>query len=700
MQENYQELIAESDLISRDLSWVHFNYRVLDQVKKKERNLVERLKFLAITASNADEFFMIRVGSLYNYIDFETDRIDYSGLHLIPFKNALFQELQTFAQEQHRYFAEELVPEFEQYGFSISSNQDLTAAEQKMVAKYFRKEIFPMLTPMMYDSYHPFPVLMNNVLTFGVVSKEPGKKEKKKMSFVQIPQNIKRFYQIDRDDQLVFVPIEEIVKNNIQELFKNVEIISCTLFRMTRNGDFTLEESEDIEANYLEELKKKLKTRKTGRVVRMELLSDYDKWLLRKLKARFEIEEVNLFMGTSPAILDYTGLWQIVNHKALQKFREESTPPVKPLSMVEYQDQSIFNILKDRDILLHQPYNSIEPLLDLLDQAAEDTNVLSIKLTIYRLAKNSRVIEALLKAAENGKHVSVLFEVKARFDEENNMRQAQRLQKAGCFVIYGVGSLKTHTKLLLIVRKERDRVKRYVHMSSGNYNEATSKLYTDLGFMTTDDGYANDVQEFFNVITGHSFPDRYENLLTAPRDLRKKLIELMEREGENAANGLPAGIVIKINSLQDKDTIMALYEASKKGAPVRLIVRGICCLRPQREGLSENIEVRSIVGDYLEHSRIFYFHNNSDPIVYSGSADAMVRSFDRRLESLFLIKDDFLKQQAINILAYNLKDNVNAYSMSEAGTYEAASAGEAPFNIHKEFFKVTTDIVRSAKLFD
>lgn len=702
MQENYQELISKSDLISRDLSWVRFNYRVLDQVKKEDRSLVDRLKFLAITASNADEFFMIRVGSLYNYVDFETDRIDYSGLHLIPFKNALFQELQEFTQDQHRLYLEELEPKFKDFGFAVSTYDDLSESERKTVGKYFRKEVFPMLTPMMYDSYHPFPVLMNNVLTFGVVSKntDTGKKEKKKMSFVQIPHNVKRFYQLDREDSLIFVPIEEIVKNNIAELFKNVEIISCTLFRMTRNGDFTLEESEDIEANYLEELKSKLKTRKTGRVVRLEVCSDYDKWLIRKLKERFEIEDVNIFKADIPAILDYSGLWQIVNHPALQNFREESTPPVKPLSMEDYQDQSIFNILKDRDILLHQPYNSIEPLLDLLDQAAEDANVMSIKLTIYRLAKNSRVIEALLKAAENGKHVSVLFEVKARFDEENNMRQAQRLQRAGCFVIYGVGSLKTHTKLLLIVRKERDRVKRYVHMSSGNYNESTSKLYTDLGFMTTDDGYANDVQEFFNVITGHSFPDNYENLLTAPRDLRNKLIELINLEGENAASGLPAGIVIKINSLQDKDTIQALYAASQKGASIKLIVRGICCLRPRRVGLSENIEVKSIVGDYLEHSRIFYFHNNGVPVVYSGSADVMVRSFDRRLESLFLIKDKFLKQQAINILAYNLRDNVNAYEMKESGSYEAATVEGEVFNIHREFFNVTSDIVRNAKLFD
>lgn len=699
MQENYEDLISQSDLISRDLSWVRFNRRVLDQAKKPDRSLVERLKFLAITASNADEFFMIRVGSLYNYLDFGADRIDYSGLHVLPFKNALFQKLQDFTEEQHQHFADNLVPEFTRFGFSILKHEDLTDEEKKKVRNYFKKELFPMLTPMMHDSYHPFPILMNNIITFGVVTRGSDKKEKKKMSFVQVPQNISRFYEIERKGQLIFVPIEEILKAHIAELFKNVELISCTVFRITRNGDFTLEESEDIEANYLEELKKKLKTRKTGRVVRMELMADYDKWLIRKLKERYEIEDINIVKVASPALIDYKRLWQIVNHHSLAQYREETTPPVKPLSMEEYQDQSIFKILKDRDILLHQPYNSIEPLMDLLDRAAEDPSVMSIKLTIYRLAKNSRVIEALLNAAENGKHVSVLFEVKARFDEENNMKQAQRLQKAGCFVIYGVGSLKTHTKLLLIVRKERDRVKRYVHMSSGNYNESTSKLYTDLGFMTTDDDYANDVQEFFNVITGHSFPDKYENLLTAPRDLRNKLIELIDKEGEHAERGMQSGIVIKINSMQDKDTIEALYRASQKGVPIKLIVRGICCLRPKRAGLSENIQVRSIVGNYLEHSRIFYFHNEDNPIVYSGSADVMVRSFDRRLESLFLIKDDFLKQQAINILSYNLRDNVNAYEMNEDGTYSVSEAGEEVFNIHKEFFNVTSDTVRNARLF-
>src|SRR5258708_26993829 len=310
----------------------------------------------------------------------------------------------------------------------------------------------------------------------------------------------------------------------------------------------------------------------------------------------------------------------------------------------------------------------MEPVLELLEKAADDPYVLSIKITIYRLAKESRISAALLKAAENGKHVSVLFEVKARFDEENNLREAQRLQKAGCFVIYGVSSLKTHTKLILIVRNEPDRVYRYVHLSSGNYNETTARFYTDISLMSTNETYAHDVSEFFNVITGHSHPTSYINLITSPSDMRHQLILLVKKEVENARNGLTAGIIIKLNSIQDKELIDALYEASQAGVVVKLIVRGICCVRPGRKGLSENIEVISVVGDFLEHSRVYYFHNSGNPKVYIGSADAMVRSFDRRIESLFLLEQEMLKKQAMNVLRYNMKDNVNSYVMQEDGS--------------------------------
>ncbi len=701
MQDKYESSIQKSDLISRDLSWLHFNYRVLDQAKHEERNVLERLKFLAITASNADEFFMIRVGSLYNYIDYDKERIDYSGLRSHSFKKKLLHEYAKFHEEQNRYLQEHLIPAFEPFKFKISRIEELNKIDQDKVSEYFKKTIYPMLTPMVYDSYHSFPILMNKILIFGVVTKNLKMKEKKKMSFIQIPQNLPRFFEINRRDYLHFIPIEDIIAHHIDKLFLNVNILSVSLFRVTRNGDFTLEESEDIEANFLEEMKRKLKTRKTGRVVRLEVQDGYDKWLLKQLRNKWELDQENIMITKSPSLIDYTGLWQIVNHEEFKDHLPPKPKPVPPVSMVDYSEKNIFKILKDRDVLLHHPYNTIDPLLELLEKAAEDPYVLSIKLTIYRLAKNSRVTAALLEAAENGKHVSVLFEVKARFDEENNMREAQKLQKAGCFVIYGVGTLKTHTKLLLIVRKEAEKVTRYVHMGSGNYNESTSGLYTDLGFMTTDSVYANDVSEFFNVITGHSIPEGYTNLITAPRDMREKLIGFIRKEAENAKAGLPSGIVFKMNSLQDDIVIRELYKASQAGVVIKLIVRGICCLRPGRKGLSENITVRSIVGEYLEHSRVYYFHNNGEPKVYSGSADVMVRSFDRRLESLFSVNDWFLKNQIINLLVYNLKDNFNAYEMNEDGSFTPPSMDAKPtFNIHKEFYKVTREIVEKAKLFD
>jgi polyphosphate kinase len=425
-----------------------------------------------------------------------------------------------------------------------------------------------------------------------------------------------------------------------------------------------------------------------------------NKWLLKLLKNRWDLDEDNIFWVKPGSLFDFTRMWQIVGHNEFIDRLPMVSTPVKPLSYQEQGASDIFEVLKKKDILLHHPYNSIEPVLELIEKAAEDPDVLLIKLTVYRLAKDSRIVEALNKAAENGKHVSVLFEVKARFDEENNMRQALRLQQAGCFVIYGISRFKTHTKLLLIVRKENKKVTSYVHMSSGNYNEDTSKIYTDIGILSANEGYAQDVSEFFNVITGHSRPQLYKRLITAPRDMRQGLIDLIRTEAEHAQQNLASGIVIKINSLQDKETIDELYSASQKGVKIKLIVRGICCLRPGRPGLSENIEVHSLVGDFLEHSRIYYFHNNGDPKVYGGSADVMVRSYDRRLESLFMITDEKLKQEAINILVYSLRDNVNSYLMQEDGEFVVKQHnGDAPFNVHKEFFKVSAEDVASAQLF-
>ncbi|MEY3647189.1 MAG: hypothetical protein RLZ13_71 [Bacteroidota bacterium] len=701
--DKYESIIQKSDLISRDLSWVKFNERVLDQSKKSFRSIFEKLKFLAITASNMDEFFMIRVGSLYNYLDYEKERVDYSGLREEPFKEKLMKECQRFHGDQEQHFIQTILPELHQEGISLINVSKLTLEEQEKVRQYFLKAIYPMLTPMVYDGYRTFPILMNKLLVFGVVTTSPGeRKDMRKMSFVQIPANIPRFFEIEREDSLTLVPIEEVIRENLISLFRNVEIESVSLFRITRNGDFTLEESEDMDANFLEEVKRKLMERKTGRVVRIDIEEGYSKWMLNSLLERWNLRPDSVFLVKRASMLDFTGLWQIVGNKRFKERLPQIPDPVKPLSYPEEGRADIFEVLKERDILLHHPYNNIDSILDLIENAAEDPNVMAIKMTIYRLAKDSRITKALLRAAENGKHVSVLFEVKARFDEENNILEAKKLQKAGCFVIYGISNLKTHTKLLLIVKKDDQEITRYVHLGSGNYNEDTARLYTDIGLLTTNEVLANDVSEFFNVITGHSLPSDYRNLITAPRDMRHQLISFIEQEAANAKNGLPSGVFIKVNSLEDSEIIYALYRASQQGVQIKLIVRGICCLRPGRKGLSENIEVLSIVGDFLEHSRIYHFHNNGDTRTYSGSADMMVRSFDKRLESLFKVEAPLLEKQLMNILSYNLRDNANSYTMQEDGTYVAKSPkeGEINFNIHQEFFSVNVNEVLKVKLVD
>jgi polyphosphate kinase len=697
-----KEEVFRSNYVSRDLSWIQFNYRVLDQVMNSNRAIFDRLRFFSITSSNLDEFCTIRLGSLYNYLDYNKERYDYSGLREEPFRQLLLSEVRKFVTNQHDVYLNTLKPLFGTNGFEIRSYNSLSPELASLVNSYFVKTVYPMLTPMLFDNYHAFPILKNNRLLLGVVTKYSHDGiTQPKASFIQVPSNIPRFYELVVGNTTLFIPIEEIIRNNIHHLFRNVEVQSVTAFRINRNGDFTLEESEDIESNFLEELKRKLQTRRTGRVVRMDVEENADPWIIRVLKIQWDIDDGNIIPIPRESMIDFTGLLQVVNHKNFKDKRAPLRPPRTPVTYPEHADANMFELLKKQDILLHHPYDSMDPVIELLEKAADDSKVLSIKITIYRVAKDSRITAALLKAAETGKHVSVLFEVKARFDEENNLREAQKLQRAGCFVIYGVSSLKTHTKLLLIVRKEDDdRVYRYVHLSSGNYNEATARVYTDVGLLTTNEIYGSDVSDFFNVITGHSQPFAYRNLITSPRDMRIQLCNLVRREAENARNGLPAGIIIKFNSLQDKEFIDVLYEASQAGVKISLIVRGMCSLRPQRKGLSENIQVFSIVGEYLEHARIYYFHNNNNPKVYIGSADAMVRSFDRRIESLFMLEQDLLKKQAMNILRYNLKDNVNSYIMHEDGTYtKKDSQGSPPFNVHKEFYNITREIIEEVKLF-
>ncbi|MFT4033203.1 MAG: polyphosphate kinase 1 [Siphonobacter sp.] len=702
-QDKVSHTIEQSPYLSRDLSWMAFNARVLDQARDPQRNLFERLKFLAITASNLDEFFSIRVGSLYNYLDYKKERIDYSGLREGPFQQTLLTAIQQFSQVRNQVFREDILPKYAENELLLARWDDLTEDEEDAAVQYFDRTIFPMLTPMVYDQMHTFPNLLPRTLTFAVVTANPNitkkDQEREKLSFVQIPQNLPRFFVMNRADVVVFLPIEEIVRHEIQKLYRNVAIHNISLLRIIRNGDFTVDDIDDVEDDIVDEIRQKVKNRRLGRVVKLAVESNCSERVLKTLKKKWELTDLNVFY--SDRVIDFTGMWQILRHPEFANELPKPPSPVPALGLSRGPIDDIFKAIRDRDIFLHHPYNNFEAVLQLLEQAAEDPQVLSIKLTIYRLAKKSRVTAALLKAAENGKNVAVLFEVKARFDEENNIREAEKLQKAGCFVIYGIGRFKTHTKLLLVVRAEADGVKRYAHLSSGNYNEDTAKQYTDVGLLTANEAYTNDVAEFFNVITGHSIPSSYDNLITAPGEMRNSLIDLIRTEAANAQKGATSGICLKINSLEDRDIIDELYLASQAGVPIKLIVRGICCLRPGRVGLSENITVRSIVGDFLEHTRLFYFHNEGEPKIYAGSADIMVRSFDKRLESLFLLINPMVKRQAVQILEFNLWDNVNAYTLKEDGTYVKCprEEGEEPFNIHRKFYEVTEESLPKAQLF-
>ncbi len=445
------DLVSKSNYISRDLSWLKFDERVLDQARNENRSIFEKLKFLAITASNLDEFFSIRVGSLYNYLDIGRERTDYSGLREGPFLKTLMNGVGQLMYEIDELYKYKIVPALEENQLQIVDMDDLEIADRQAAIDYFNKTIYPMLTPMVFDQTHTFPSLLAKTLIFGVVSKVEDAKESaenKKLSFVQIPQNLPRFFPIEKEDKLLFVPIEEIIRHEIRHLYRNIEIFSVCLFRITRNGDFDLVEHEDAETDFIDEVKQKIKDRRLGRVTRIEIEPGYDQWFLEMMMSRWNIDKIGVFEVET--ILDFSGFWQILGHPEIKAKLPIPKPAIPPYGMKSSKIENIFDAMKEKDILLHHPYNSFEPVIQLLEQAAEDSQVLAIKITLYRISKNSRIANALLRAAENGKHVSVLFEVKARFDEERNIREAQKLQKAGCFVIFGIQNLKTHTKLLQV----------------------------------------------------------------------------------------------------------------------------------------------------------------------------------------------------------------------------------------------------------
>ena len=653
--------------MNRELSWVLFNQRVLSEARDKQIPLFERLKFLSITASNLDEFFMIRVASLKDMVNAKYTKPDIAGLTPIEQLEQLEKETHKLVALQYSTYNRSLLPALENNGLTIITNhENLNDSQKEFVDKYFESEVYPVLTPMAVDSSRPFPLIRNKTLNIGALLSK--KNEPKTMVFatVQVPGVLARVVVLPSDEpgERKVILLEEIIERNIHKLFLNYDIICAHPFRIMRNADLTIEEDEA--EDLLKEIEKQLKKRQWGEAIRLEVEDGIDKKLLKILKKELSVTADEIYEINGP--LDLTFLLKVYG---MNGFDHLKNPPFTPQPVPELPaDCDIFEQIRKGDILLHHPYQSFEPVVEFIREAAKDPDVLAIKQTLYRVSGNSPIIAALAQAAENGKQVSVLVELKARFDEENNIGWAKMLEKAGCHVIYGLVGLKTHSKITLVVRREEDGIRRYVHLGTGNYNDATAKLYTDTGLLTCKESYGEDATAVFNMLSGYSEPLSWNRLSLAPLWLKDKFLRLIEREKENAKNNKPSRIIAKMNSLCDRDVIAALYEASAAGTSIDLIVRGICCLKVGIPGVSENIRVRSIVGNFLEHARIFYFENGGNSEVYMGSADWMPRNLERRVEILFPIEEEALKQKAIHILDCQLRDTVKSHILNENGVYE------------------------------
>ncbi|MEG7531198.1 MAG: RNA degradosome polyphosphate kinase [Hungatella sp.] len=652
--------------VNRELSWLEFNYRVLSEARDKSLPLFERLKFLSITASNLDEFFMVRVASLKDMVHAKYTKADLAGKKPEEQLVKIGERTHELVNLQYSTYNRSLLPTLKQNGlWIICSHEELTAEEGVYVDRYFEDNIYPVLTPMAVDSSRPFPLIYNKSLNIAALLKKKDGNEELDFATVQVPSVLPRIVELPmREGNRVVILLEEIIERNIQSLFLNYDIVTAHPFRIMRNADLSIdeEEAEDL----LKEIQKQLKKRQWGETIRLEIEENADKRLLKRLKKELELNSDDIYEINGP--LDLTFLMKMYG---LSGFEELKAPRYMPQPNPAFMnDDDIFANIRKGDILLHHPYESFRPVVEFIQRAAKDPEVLAIKQTLYRVSGNSPIIAALAEAADNGKQVSVLVELKARFDEENNINWAKMLEKSGCHVIYGLVGLKTHSKITLIVRREEDAIRRYVHLGTGNYNDSTAKLYTDCGLFTCHPQIGEDATAVFNMLSGYSEPLHWNQLVAAPIWMRRRFMRMIRREADHARAGRKARIIAKINSLCDRDIIGALYEASCAGVKIDLIVRGICSLRAGVPGLSENISVRSIVGNFLEHSRIFYFENDAAPEIYMGSADWMPRNLDRRVEIMFPVQDPALKQRVIHILQVQLEDNVKAHILQPDGTYE------------------------------
>lgn len=677
---------------NRELSWLKFDARVLNEAKDKSIPLLERLKFVSITSSNLDEFFMVRVASLKDMVHADYRKRDIAGMTASEQLDRINTATRKLVESQYNTYNRSLVPLMAANGIHIIEKyEELTAEQAAYVDRYFEEDVYPVLTPMAVDASRPFPLIRNKTLNIAaLLSSKKDEKHKDAVEFatVQVPGVLPRLVPIPADtsensgevEGRTFILLEQIIEKNIDKLFLNYHVLCAHPYRVMRNADLPIDEDEA--ADLLKEIQKQLKKRQWGEVIRLEVEASVDKKLLRFLKDELKVAEEDIFQISGP--IDLTFLMKMYGLSGCDSLRYE---PYKPQRVPEIEPgEDIFEAIRGGDILLHHPYETFDPVVDFIRQAASDPDVLAIKQTLYRVSGNSPIIASLAQAAENGKQVSVLVELKARFDEENNIVWAKKLEQAGCHVIYGLVGLKTHSKIALVVRREEDGIRRYVHLGTGNYNDSTAKLYTDCGIFTCNEAIGEDATAVFNMLSGYSEPLSWNELVLAPIWLRTRFMRLIARETKHAREGKPAKIVAKMNSLCDEGIIAALYEASAAGVKIELIVRGICCLKVGIPGISENIHVRSIVGNFLEHSRIFFLLNDGEEELYMGSADWMPRNLDRRVEILFPVLDDTLKEKVKHILDVELADNTKAHVLKPDGEYEKIDRrGKVLVNSQKQF---------------
>ena len=685
---------------NRELSWLEFNQRILGEARDRKNPLFERMKFLSITASNLDEFFMVRIASLKDMVNAGYQKKDIAGMTAQEQLRALNEKMQAFCEKQYTTYNRALLPKLSEEGLEIISFSELTEKEVDFLEEYFHKNIYPVLTPMAIDSSRPFPLIQNKTLNIAALIKSRNKDKKEKKEYdiatVQVPSVLPRVILLPQKDgpkrKCRVILLENVIEHYLDVLFLNHEIICSAPYRIMRNADLSID--EDDAEDLLKEIEKSLKMRQWGEVIKFEYEERMDKRLVKYLKKQFKVHSCDMYAFNGP--LDLTFLMKCYGIEGFEDLKEAPYIPQKNKKL--RADKNIFNQIRKGDVLLHHPYESFDPIVAFIKQAAEDENVLAIKQTLYRVSGHSPIIAALAQAAENGKQVTVLVELKARFDEENNINWARKLEKAGCHVIYGLVGLKTHCKIALVVRREADGIRRYVHLGTGNYNDSTAKLYTDTGMFTCRNAVGEDATAVFNMLSGYSEPANWNQLIVAPIWMKKRFLEMIARETQNAKEGKPARIIAKCNSLCDRKIILALYEASCAGVQIDLIVRGICCLVAGKPGVSENIRVRSIVGTFLEHARIFYFYNDGNEEVYMGSADWMPRNLDRRVEIVFPVEAPDLKEKAKHILDVQLRDTLKAHCLLEDGTYRKVDRrGKEAVEAQKTFCEEAIAVANESK---